>query len=210
MLIEFEKLKHYFKNEKVEGVIHIGAHGAEELEKYISNDISSIIWVEANYTLAGNLLNRTFPHLGSSVHFFAAHEIDGATVELNLSNNGESSSILQLGTHKTQHPHIHYVGKLSVPAWTIDTFMENKGFDKQKFNFANIDVQGAELLVLRGMKKQLNHLKYLYLEVNKDLLYENCALIQEIDEYLKDFGFTRTLTEMTEYGWGDAFYVKEN
>lgn len=207
MLIEFKKLKESFKDQ-VSGVLHIGAHGAEELEQYVTNGVETIAWVEANYTLADKLLSRTFYHAGSSVHFFAAHEQDGLTLELNVANNGESSSILDLGTHKEQHPHVHYVGKLSVPTLTIDTFIEAKGFDREKFQFANIDVQGAELLVLKGMKKQLQFLNYLYLEVNADHLYEGCPLISEIDQFLNEHGFERKMTSMTQYGWGDAFYCK--
>ncbi len=208
MLIGFDKLTQSFEHGRPKGVIHVGAHGAEELESYVQNDIPTVIWVEANPMLAQGLLNKTFPHVGSSVHFFAAHETDGLFLRLNVANNGESSSLLEFGTHEKEHPHVKFVGSIEVPTLTIDTLMERKGFDRTRFDFANIDVQGAELLVLKGMKVQLKHLNYVYLEVNEKSLYKDCALIGELDDYLRHYGFERKLTEMTQHGWGDAFYVK--
>jgi hypothetical protein len=39
-------------------------------------------------------------------------------------------------------------------------------------------------------------------------VYEDGALINEIDEYVSAFGFRRVLISMTEQGWGDAVYYK--
>ena len=167
-----------------------------------------MIWVEANPMLAQKLLNKTFSHPGSSVHFFAAHETDGLFLKLNVANNGESSSLLEFGTHEKEHPQVKFIGSIDVPTLTIDSMLELKGFDRAFFDFANIDVQGAELLVLKGMKRQFKYLNYIYLEVNENSLYKDCALIGDLDEYLQQYGFKRRLTEMTHYGWGDAFYVR--
>ena len=208
MLIGFEELKQHFLLGSPKGVIHVGAHGAEELESYVQNGVKSVAWIEANPMLAEKLINRTLAHIGSTVHFFAAHEIDNLIVELNIANNGESSSLLDFGTHLEEHPHVNYIGKINVPTCSIDTFLESKGFNREIFDFANIDIQGAELIALRGMKKQLAFLKYLYLEVNEKPLYKGCAMIDEIDEYLFSFGFERKETKMTHHGWGDAFYSK--
>lgn len=209
MLIPFHELTRFFVNGSPRGVIHIGAHKAEELEGYVSLGISTIAWIEANPNKLGDLISRTATHPGSTVHWFAAHERDGEIVSLNIANNGESSSILELGTHKSEHPHIHYVGKVNVPARTIDTFLKASGFDPLVFDFVNIDIQGAELMALRGMREHLKNVKYFYLEVNERPLYEGCALIQEIDEFLSEFSFKRELTKLTQHGWGDALYIKK-
>ena len=49
----------------------------------------------------------------------------------------------------------------------------------------------------------------IYLEVNKELLYHGIPLINEIDQYLLEFGFRRIITNWSDAGWGDAFYLKE-
>lgn len=208
MLIPFHKISSYFVHGPPRGVIHVGAHKAEELEGYHSIGVKTIAWIEANPGMFGNLMARTAGHSGSTLHWFASHEIDNCSVNLNIANNGESSSLLELGTHKIEHPHIHYVDKQLVPAQKIDTFLDNSGFQREVFDFVNIDVQGSELLTLKGMTKQLSYVKYLYLEVNEKILYVGCPLMKEIDVFLDSFGFERKITEMTVHGWGDAFYAK--
>ena len=54
----------------------------------------------------------------------------------------------------------------------------------------------------------LNNFDYVYAEVNQKELYENCELVDQIDEYLKKYNFVRETTVWTQHGWGDAVYVK--
>lgn len=209
MLISFEELSRFFINPP-RGVIHIGAHEAEELDGYLNLGIDSIIWVEANPKLFDKLKKITKKHAGSTVHCFAAHSSDDGVLELNIANNGQSSSILELGTHKHEHPHVHYIEKIKVPTKKVDSLIEELKVDKAKFDFINIDIQGAELLALKGMQKQLECARFLYLEVNEKPLYEGCALIEELDSFLADFSFTKKVVKMTPHGWGDALYVKDS
>jgi len=210
MLIKFEQLKPLFDETPVTGVLHLGAHVAEELEGYKSCGIHRIIWVEANIGIAPHLINRTINDFGSTVVFGAACNEDDKLVELNIANNGESSSLLEFDEHSKEHPNVQYIMKVQTWAFRVDTMMDKKGFDRSLFNFANIDIQGAELLALNGMYEQLKYLDYVYLEVNEKHLYEDCALISELDEFLSQYGFERTMTEMTKHGWGDALYVRKD
>jgi hypothetical protein len=91
---------------------------------------------------------------------------------------------------------------------TLKTFYKENSLNVADYNFMNLDIQGAELLALRGAGDILKNFDYIYTEVNIEELYDGCCLMNEIDEYLKQFGFKRVITEMTQYGWGDAFYVK--
>ena len=61
---------------------------------------------------------------------------------------------------------------------------------------------------MRGASKLLNSIKYVYTEVNTENVYGNCALIDEIDSYLAQYGFKRVITKVLNQGWGDAFYTK--
>ena len=71
-----------------------------------------------------------------------------------------------------------------------------------------MDIQGAELLALKGSSDTLKNIDYVYLEVNEKELYTGCGLLSEVDEYLKEKGFTRVEINMTPHGWGDAFYTR--
>lgn len=207
MLFEINELKSCLRK-PVTGIIHVGAHKAEELPIYQSLGVEKVIWIEANPTLVGDIINRTILHKGQSLHLAVAYDKDFEIIKLNIANNGESSSILELDYHKIAHPHIHYTGYVDVPSRRVDSIVIDSGYDKSNFNFMNIDVQGAELLVLKGSTQILDDVDYIYTEVNQKSLYKDCALIDHLDEFLKTYGFDRKYTKMTEYGWGDALYVK--
>ena len=115
---------------------------------------------------------------------FAASSKEGI-VKLNIANNGQSSSILEFGTHKQSYPKIEYTSKIDVEERTIDSWIEENIKDIKLFNFINIDTQGYELEALKGMKKQLQHVDYLYLEVNFRQVYKKCPELNEIDQFLK-------------------------
>ena len=71
-----------------------------------------------------------------------------------------------------------------------------------------MDIQGSELPALKGMGRLLERFDYLYLEVNTEQVYQGCASLEAIDQYVERFGFLRIETKMTPYGWGDAFYMR--
>jgi len=73
-------------------------------------------------------------------------------------------------------------------------------------SFLNLDLQGAELLALRGLGEMLWWFEYVYVEVNERELYQGCPLVREIDDYLSRFGFSGMEVKMTNHGWGDKFY----
>ena len=90
----------------------------------------------------------------------------------------------------------------------MDTFVKENNVDMSRYNFLNIDIQGAEYLALKGFEENLKYIDYLYLEVNQKELYKNCILLPELDKYLLDKGFKRVELDMTRYGWGDGFYMR--
>ena len=57
------------------------------------------------------------------------------------------------------------------------------------------------------MSNYLDMIDYLYLEVNIEEVYKDCALLPELDEFLVDF--ERVETKMTPYGWGDCLMVRK-
>jgi hypothetical protein len=55
----------------------------------------------------------------------------------------------------------------------------------------------------------LKYYDYLYLEISKDYVYKNCCLVNEIDDYLKNFNFERVETKWTTQNWGMASMLKK-
>jgi hypothetical protein len=125
-----------------------------------------------------------------------------------VTNNAQSSSILEFGTHEQHHSWVHYVGETVLKTTTVDTFFTAHGLNPENYDFWNFDIQGAELMALRGGVHALQFVKALYLEVNSEEVYKGCGQIHEIDEFLAKRGFKRVHTYMTPHGWGDALYVR--
>ena len=201
MLIDWNRIEGYIKND-ITGVMHIGGHLAEELDLYVNLNIDNVIWIEANESRAEAIKNIV-PENHITVCAVVG-DCSGKLVKFNEANNGQSSSIFELGTHAVEHPEVHYVDSFEAEMHRIDDLSDIYNFDD--FNFVNLDIQGAELLALKGMGDLLDGVEYIYTEVNKNSLYDGCALIDEIDNYLIDF--ERVITEWTPFGWGDAFYVR--
>jgi FkbM family methyltransferase len=190
----------------LKGVLHIGAHKCEEMPIYEKLGLSAtdVVWIDAMDTYVFLAKKWGIPHIYNAV----ITDKDDEVVSFNVSNNDASSSILELETHLIEHPHIYYVDKVEMNTITVDTFFKRNTLDAKKYNMWNIDIQGAELLALKGGVESLADVDLLYLEVNERELYKGCALVGEIDTFLEGHGFKRIRTEMTEYGWGDAVYIK--
>jgi hypothetical protein len=128
-------------------------------------------------------------------------------------NDGQSSSVLSPNVHLTIHPEVHFFQqKIIVPMMKLDDIY----FNREKFNTIVIDVQGFELEVFKGSIETLSNIEYIYTEVNKDFVYSENGLVDEIDEFLRKFGFKRVETfwpyqsNVGELPWGDALYIKEH
>lgn len=208
MLIDQKEVEIILANANIpiSGVLHIGAHDCEELGFYSSLGVSpnDIVWIDAISEKVEEAKNRGIPNVYRAV----ITDKDDAVVTFNVSNNVQSSSILNLKTHLKEHPWVHYVRSMLVNTITIDTFFKRNNIDPTKYTLWNLDIQGAELLALTGATESLAHAKALYLEVNINELYENCALIAQLDTFLTPHGFKRVKTHMTQHGWGDALYIK--
>jgi len=190
-------------NIQFKGILHVGAHECEELvdyERYIQRN--KILWVEAMSGKVDMCKNR-FP--GVLIENAVVSDVV-EKVNFNISNNGQSSSILDFGLHSHYHPQVHYISSYEVETKLLRNILQNYEIE---YNFLNFDIQGAELKALKGMEEFLNKVDYLYTEVNSDYVYSNCALIGELDEYLEKFGLHRVETKWTDCKWGDAFYIRK-
>lgn len=207
MLIKFQDIVD--KYGKPKGIIHIGAHLMEERIDYVSNGLLNTIWIEANPNVFKSIDYVNESSSQERAFNFAICDRDGETVKLNITNNGQSSSILELEKHKVHHPWVYVSDVAFVSTKRMDTLIMESGIRIDDYDFLNIDIQGAELLALKGFGEMLNSISKIYIEINTNELYKGCPLVGEIDEYLGEFGFHRAETSLTEFEWGDALYIKQ-
>jgi len=207
MLIGLDEIKEALLSNHITitGSLHLGAHDCEELPFYekLGLQRNDIVWVDAIPSKVNNAIQKGIPNVYNAV----VTDCDDKEVLFNISNNGQSSSVLEFGTHSKEHPWVKYVGQIKQKSVTIDTFFARNNLDASKYNFWNFDIQGAELMALKGAINSIRHVKALYLEVNERELYKNCGLITDVDEFLSKHNFKRVLTNMTIHGWGDALYI---
>jgi FkbM family methyltransferase len=202
MLIPLHELVRKY-NVYFRGVLHVGAHECEELndyERYLPRN--KILWIEAMPHKVNQCKQRYQNLLIENAIVSDVVE----NVKFKISNNGQSSSMLDFGLHSHYHPDVHYVTGFDGTTSLLKDILPK--YDIQ-YNFLNFDIQGAELKALKGMEEHLNTVDYLYTEVNSDYVYKDCALIGELDDYLQKFGLFRVETKWTDCKWGDAFYIRK-
>lgn len=213
MLLNFSDIfNRYNKLKPIKGIVHIGAHHGNESKEYQAHKIDNVVWFEALHKTFVEL-KKNVGSLPSNITFnVALSEVDGRSnfyVTDNGRGNNGSSSILQLGKHAIHYPHVKVREVVDVEVSRFDTLVAKKQLDMSKYNFLNIDVQGAELHVIKGIGKFLDGFDYIIAEVNEAELYKGGALLDELNAYLNDRGFTLKDKSMTKYEWGDALFVKD-
>lgn len=208
MLIPFDELfaRHHVKPV---GVLHLGANTGQEAETYHKFGIPKVVWVEALPDICLKLKEHLAPYPQQLALCACLSEVDGKPVAFNISNNeAQSSSFLEFGTHTTEHPTVRYIGQMKMKTTRVDTLLRQNGINLANGWFLNIDLQGAELLALKGMGNLIRFFKWAYIEVNTKQLYKGCPFVTEIDAYLAPYGFVGKECKMTGNGWGDKFYAR--
>lgn len=208
MLINLKYLQKKY-NLKLDTILHVGAHTCQEYRIYDACGASNIFWVEGNSELVKeNKLKLN--ELQNTIIEAVVSEFDDEPVNFHIANNSQASSILELGSHKQLFPNIKYVESATKHTQKLDTIY-SKYCNDMHIDLLNLDIQGAELLALKGFKKNLHRVSCIYTEINTDSVYKDCALAEHLDEFLSKFNFLRVETKMwKDHPWGDGFYIKNN
>lgn len=206
MLIDFNTLWPKY-NIRPTGVLHVGSSSGQETEHYIKLGVKDVVYIEALPEVFKKLVDHVKKFDGRFTCINACiSELDNEEVVFNVANNeGQSSSMLKFGTHKKQHPSVRFIDEIKLVTTRIDSIYEIYEFPR--LDFLNVDLQGADLYAIKSMGGILNNFKWIYVEVNKDHVYENCPLVGDIDEYLSRFGF-KGVEEKWVGSWGDKLYIK--
>jgi len=191
-------------NMKINGVLHIGAHFGEENSAYNDLGIQKRIFFEplsSNFKVLKNNIGENYTLMNIAL----GNDNKKISMNVETANSGQSSSILNPVLHLTQYPHIKFESTEEVEMKRLDDL----GVDLSGFNFINIDVQGYELEVFKGAEKTLHNIDYIMSEINRDEVYQDCARIEQLIDFLSPYGFE--LVEQTWDGgtWGDGFFIKK-
>lgn len=205
MLFSVSNLHKYW-NVEPQGVLHVGAHMAEEASAYVEQNWTPVIWIEGQELLVTKLRTRLNPKEHTVIQAYV-WDSTGVHLTFKKTNNSQSSSLLEMGSHSTDYPDVLVTEEYDVVTQKLDDLLPvGKNFD-----FVNLDIQGVELKALQGLEKHLPQVNWIYTEVNKKQVYKDCTLIDDLDKYLKHHKFKRVATRWVDTkGWGDALYVTNN
>jgi FkbM family methyltransferase len=181
------------------GALHLGAYECDEINFYGHLGISyhDVVWIEALEDKVIEAKNRGIPNVYNALITDKSDEI----VTFNVSNNSQSSSVFL-------NPQVFYVDKIRMKSTSVNNFFKNNNLDGKKCDFWNLDIQGAELLALKGATEYLKYAKAIYLAVYEKEMYAGCGLIGDIDAFLSEHGFKRVLTNVvSKCGCGYALYI---
>jgi FkbM family methyltransferase len=227
MLIPLQQIIEKYKL-NLKGVIHVGAHFAEEHDDYLNCGISKFVYIEPCKQAYNTMVDRLFGERQYSIggldpykkylrhfdNYIKTHNIacgaEETVMDMYVSNNnqGQSNSLLKPLLHLRQHPEVVFTETESIRVIPLDELYLNK----EDYNFLAMDVQGYEIEVLKGATETLKHIDCIMTEINTDETYRDCAKVWELDSFLDFYEFKRVETRMASPSvtWGDAVYLKSH
>lgn len=216
-------------NLNIKGVIEVGAHYAEEHEVFVQLGIKNIAYIEPcknsyrimvdkivvkkeSGSITSSMDGLYYGYIGddSEIYKFfnlACGEEEGEfDMFVSTDNQGQSNSLLEPKLHLQQHPEVRFNEYERVKVMPLDKL----AFQKENYNLLMMDVQGAEGLVLKGATETLKHIDIIYTECNRGQTYAGNMEIEEMDEFLKPFGFERVETywPSPNLSWGDSVFLR--
>lgn len=168
------------------GILHIGAHEGQEAKMYNRRN-KAVIWVEA--------VPRHFEKLSKNIKQFRNQIAFNAMLSdqcktsrdfFITSNNGESSSLYPLAKNE------YWVGLensevCKLPSQRLDCLFSEP--EIQKFDYWIVDVQGAEIEVLKGAGDLIRFCRYLQVEISQEKFYIGGADFQDVKLFLESQSF---------------------
>ncbi len=153
-----------------------------------------------------NILDRTEVHIcalsnkaGRAQFYKSKGQAPGVE---DWDTGNKSSSLLRPKRHLNEHKWCEFEVS-EVRTEKLDFF----GLD---IDFAHIDVQGAELLVIKGGYKTLSKAKAIWIEVANIELYANQALKTQVSSALMSMGFVCKLDTCGSKKYGDMLWIAKN
>jgi len=188
-------------------LIQIGAHMGHEAKILEASGFRSIAWIEADPAIF-ELLKCNISRHDGSIHSVYNALITSTSGEhhrfFRYSNSGASSSLYRpTGWFTQTFDGVEITDdSIDLLSLSLDDFIE---FHHIVPSCLIIDVQGAELEVLKGGSIALSTVNVIEVEISQQEIYSGGAVFKSVDRLLMSHGFTR----VTHVPWhGDVLYVK--
>lgn len=171
--------------QELEVLCVIGAHRFEELAlvNRLFSSLQHIYLFEPQAEPLSALHRLAAQDQRIKVFPVAVSDTDGVASFNIASNNGESSSLLRLGTHSRLFPEVTMQRTIDVPTRRLDSVLAQ--YNLRSPDAMVIDVQGAEYLVLKSLSPSvLDQVRLIYTEVSTEAVYESSGLLSDVESLL--------------------------
>jgi len=118
----------------------------------------------------------------------------------------KSSSLLAPEKHIEMVPFIKFDEKINVKTDTLAAFCSTNNITV--IDYLHMDVQGAELMVLKGAGSMVNAIKAIWLEVANISLYKDQPLVNDVEKFMTENNFVlaKNCLDGTQ---GDQLYISK-
>ena len=128
-------------------------------------------------------------------------------VNMCIASNNMSSSLLKPKEHLKIHPAVLFDKNQKVKVVTIDDWAKENNI--KKIDFLWLDLQGMELLTLKGAQNILKTVTVIYTEVSLVENYEGGSLYPELKEFLVSNGFEVKREDLPWDDGGNVLFVRK-
>jgi FkbM family methyltransferase len=195
-------------------VLQVGASAGQEIDQFYSEGIRSGIFLEP--------LDQPFQLLThrcrGKPNFVPVQALalakDSSSSKFYVANNGgASSSILKPKKHLDYYPHVRFEGQVDIIGHRADTIaaFTKKNYPElpDAYDLFFLDVQGAELEVMKGAISQLQNGRYIYAEIGDGNGYEGDVRLIDLISFLRLFDYRAIALEASgKDGYGNCLWAK--
>jgi FkbM family methyltransferase len=194
-------------------LLFIGANDMAEINNFVKNYKNGLFIepIPSEYNKMTNNLEKV--NNKYNTNFIGSNNLitseNDKEYEFNVfDNHGASSSIYEPIDDKYIYDiwKVKVINKILLKSKTIEYVLEDKNWNYSIYD-AIIDVQGAELEVLKGFNKEtLKKIKKLTVEISKKEFYKGGVLFDELNSFLINNNFKLNSKKLREHG--DAEYLQ--
>ena len=184
-------------------VLHVGAHFGQEAELYSKLKLK-VIWIEAAKE-PFEVLKKNIKKYDNKIALNALlGDKNRKNTKFYKASNNASSSLFEFGKDMPITG-LKMIGSENLEMYRLDTLIS---LEKIKtYDYWCLDVQGSELLVLKGSEKFLKFAKIIEIEVSTREEYEGGANYTDINSFLGKRGFF-PIWKPTENSHENIIYIK--
>lgn len=183
------------------GILHVGGHHGEEAAYYQQHGAQTVVWIEAEPDAFEILRRNISGYAGHHCIQALVTDLDGEERPFYRHRFGSGTkrgfcSTLPWNPAVVENdPVLSRLETFEVSRMksvTLATLLREHGFPPDRFQYLSLNVQGAELMVLRGLREYLDPLQWIFCDGELDApssRYQGAPALSEVADWLAPRGF---------------------